>query len=124
MDEQWQPSESVIPVSAGSTSIISKNQDGDRRRNFLKWGAVLGAFIIVLGGAGSVVLTINQNVSNVGRAVKQRDETIRELLEESSPQTSFGILAKVEAHENPLSPQNTYSNPFSKDSNPFDAIEP
>lgn len=124
MDEQWQPSESVIPVSAGSTSIISKNQDGDRRRNLLKWGVVLGVFALILGGAGSIALTINQNVSNVGRAVKQRDETIRELLEETSSQTSFGLLSKVEAHENPLSPQNTYSNPFAKDSNPFEAIVP
>lgn len=124
MNEQWQSQEHVIPVPVSSSTIISTNLGNNRRRNFLKWGAVLGAFIIVLGGAGSVVLTINQNLSNVGRVVKQRDETIRELLEETSSQTSFGLLSKVEAHENPLSPQNTYTNPFAKDSNPFDAIEP
>ena len=126
MDQEvGQLPESVVSNTVSSGVIIPSSQGGgDRWKKFFNWGVVLGVFVIVLGGAGSIIFTLNQSISNVGRATKQRDEAIRELLEDSSPQTSFSLLSKVEARDNPLSTQNTYTNPFTKTPNPFDEIEP
>ena len=104
--------------------IVSSPSTGARAKRYFKWGAIVTAFIFVAGGAGSVIFTLNQSISNVGRATKQREEVIRELLEGTSVQTSFSLLSKVEARENPLSNENTYTNPFAKTTNPFDEVEP
>lgn len=109
----------TVEITENSPSSNSKGA-----RFSFKWIAVTLVAVVLLGGVGSVVYMIGQTAQTYSKATEKQNKQITKLLNETNnPSSSFGLVSKVEARENPFDEKTQYSNPINTVPNPFDGIE-